>query len=340
VARSERLALLSLILILIGLPLLTLGYQYVLRPKMADVRVIDIVAAAPETGGFHPESIRVAAGEPVRLRFSVPDVTHGIALGPGLDLDLGQVDPGEVQEVDVTFDRPGRYTYYCNSWCSPNHWRMRGTIEVYDPVNPEEMVVDRASDPVLDALMARGVDIDAVQPASAVPVGRPSASRGAAIVDTLGSALPAELADPAWGQSHSPVQAWDALVKTGVDGDDAWDVAAYLWLSELDPSQLPNAETLYAKNCAACHGEDGNGQGPGAAALSAQDMDQHGHAGTQGGPTPFSDPQAMLGRTSEILYAKLRRGGMGTGMPGFGPLFTPGETWLLVGYLWTFVFDR
>jgi hypothetical protein len=26
-------------------------------------------------------------------------------------------------------------------------------------------------------------------------------------------------------------------------------------------------------------------------------------------------------------------------MPSFGPLFTPDETWMLVDYLWTFVFD-
>jgi mono/diheme cytochrome c family protein len=55
-------------------------------------------------------------------------------------------------------------------------------------------------------------------------------------------------------------------------------------------------------------------------------------------PTAFSDPQLMLGGTGDIYYAKLRRGGMGTGMPGFGPIFTPAETWLLVDYLWTFVF--
>ncbi|UCC99677.1 MAG: cytochrome c, partial [Phycisphaerales bacterium] len=34
-----------------------------------------------------------------------------------------------------------------------------------------------------------------------------------------------------------------------------------------------------------------------------------------------------------------RRGGMGTGMPSFGPIFTPDETWMLVDYLWAFVFD-
>jgi mono/diheme cytochrome c family protein len=57
------------------------------------------------------------------------------------------------------------------------------------------------------------------------------------------------------------------------------------------------------------------------------------------GPAAFADPNTTLGGTSDIYYAKLRRGGMGTGMPSFGPIFTPQETWLLVNYLWTFVFE-
>jgi hypothetical protein len=54
----------------------------------------------------------------------------------------------------------------------------------------------------------------------------------------------------------------------------------------------------------------------------------------------LSDPRTMLGGTSEVYYAKLRRGGMGTGMPSFGPLFTSEESWALVDFLWTFVFDE
>ena len=59
-----------------------------------------------------------------------------------------------------------------------------------------------------------------------------------------------------------------------------------------------------------------------------------------GKPAAFAEPHTMLGSSGEIYYAKLRRGGMGTGMPSFGPLFTTEETWLLVDYLWTFVFDQ
>ena len=35
-----------------------------------------------------------------------------------------------------------------------------------------------------------------------------------------------------------------------------------------------------------------------------------------------------------MLYAKIRREGMGTGTPNFGTLFSSEETWLLVDYLW------
>ena len=55
-------------------------------------------------------------------------------------------------------------------------------------------------------------------------------------------------------------------------------------------------------------------------------------------PMAFADSQTMLGGSNDIYYAKIRRGGMGTGMPSFGPIFTPEETWALVDYLWTFVF--
>lgn len=345
--RSESLSLIILTLILVVLPALLLGYQFVLRPALAGVRVIDVVAAAPEAGGFQPDSIRVAAGETVRLRFSVPDVTHGIAIGPGLGIDLGHVDPGQVKEVEVTFDRPGRYTLYCNSWCSPNHWRMRASIEVYDPHNPEALAAAEQPDAVLEALVERGVDIDAPHPVHTLPAELPSAARGGQIVAGLDEQLLAELRDPAWRRMRRPVDAWSLLVEAGLSQAEAWDVVAYLWLADLDLERRQAAATLYAKNCAACHGERGDGRGPGADALVAQGIGQPGemdggHPGMSaaGQPPAFADAHTMLGGSSAIYYAKLRRGGMGTGMPSFGPVFTPEETWLLVDYLWTFVFDR
>lgn len=337
--RGELFALITLILILVVLPATLLGYQFVLRPGLASVRTIDIVAAAPEAGGFQPEAIRVAAGETVRLRFSVPDVPHGIAIGPGLELDLGHVDPGQVKEVEVTLDRPGRYTLYCNSWCSPNHWRMRATIEVYDPQDPDALLASDLPDPVLESLAARGVDIDAPRGTHVVPAERPSVVRGAGIVEQLGKGLPAELASPEWRRTHSPVETWVFLIEVGLSESEAWDAVAYLWLADVDAERLQTAATLYAKNCAACHGETGDGRGPGANALAAQGIGQQDDMRVMGEPAAFADLRTMLGGSSDVYYAKLRRGGMGTGMPSFGPIFTPDETWMLVDYLWTFVFQ-
>jgi len=337
--RGEFVVLILLVLILVVVPATILGYQFVLRRALSDVRTIDIVAAAPEAGGFRPDAIRVPAGERVRLRFSVPDVTHGIAIGPGLGLDLGHIDPGQVKEVEVTFDRPGRYTWYCNSWCSPNHWRMRGSIEVYDPQNPDELQVNEVTDPVLESLAARSVDIDAPHEARVVPVGQPSSVRGAALVERLQDRLPVYLENLEWRRTHSPVEAWESLVEAGLSEDEAWDVVAYLWLLGAEPDRLQTASALYAKNCAACHGQSGDGQGPGADALAAQSGDHHGEMGMISEPAAFADPKAMLGGSGDVYYAKLRRGGMGTGMPSFGPILTPEETWILVDYLWTFVFQ-
>jgi plastocyanin/mono/diheme cytochrome c family protein len=338
--RAERLALLALFLIVVGLPVGLLGYQFLARPVLAGIRTIDVVAAAPEAGGFQPDSIRVAAGETVRLRFSVPDVTHGIALGPGLDLDLGQIDPGQVKTIEVTFDQAGRYTFYCNTWCSPNHWRMRGTIEVFDPAEPDPLPTTNGTDPVMAALAARQVDIDAPHKALVIPADQPSVARGRRLVEQLGQDLPLELTMLTWRRSHSPVEGWQLLRdQTDLNESEAWDAVAYLWLPDKDPARLAAAASLYAKNCAACHGETGNGRGPGADALAAQGFGHQSDMAASGEPAAFTDVHSMLGGTGEIYYAKIRRGGMGTGMPSFGPPFTPDETWLLVDYLWAFVFE-
>ncbi|MEJ2557577.1 MAG: c-type cytochrome [Anaerolineae bacterium] len=329
--RRETLAIAIVLSILVGLPMASLGYQKWLRPAMASTRIIDISAAAPEAGGFQPDSIQVEAGETVTLRFASMDVAHGIAIGPGLGVDLGYVDPGQVKEVTLTFDRPGTYTFYCNSWCSPNHWRMRGVIQVGDPADPD-MLPTPQSDPVIAALVAEGIDIDAPQtgnddPQGSTPDVHPSAKRGEAMA--AGLTIPPELQTGAWRRSHSPAQGLEILAAANpATGEDRLaDAIAYLWLSDLSPKQRAGATTLYAKNCAACHGESGGGDGP-AAQLTAKET------------AAFNDVARMFAARSDVLYAKIRRGGMGTDMPNFGTLLTPEETWTLVDLLWAFAFEN
>ena len=125
-------ALLIVLLVSIGLPAALFGYQaWRSGPAAAaaGVRVIDIVARAPETGGFAPDHLVLKAGEPVRLRISSPDVVHGLSI-PGLGVDVQEILPGKVVEVELTPEKPGRYAFACTRWCSVDHWRMRGVIEV------------------------------------------------------------------------------------------------------------------------------------------------------------------------------------------------------------------
>lgn len=103
-------------------------------------------------------------------------------------------------------------------------------------------------------------------------------------------------------------------------------MVAYLWSTNTTPESLETGEALYARNCVGCHGEAGGGDGPGSRSLE--------HA-----PADFTAARTMAGGTGEIYYAKIRRGGMGTGMPYWGTIFTEEETWSVVDYLWTFLFN-
>jgi hypothetical protein len=59
--RRERIARTLVLLIVVVMPLAVISYQQWLRPVLAPNRVIDIIAAVPETGGFQPKAISVRA---------------------------------------------------------------------------------------------------------------------------------------------------------------------------------------------------------------------------------------------------------------------------------------
>lgn len=322
--RYETFARITLICIFAGLPLATFGYQNILRPMTHTHRVIDVQAWAPEAGGFSPAVVRIDVGETVTLRFTSMDVTHGVAIGPGLDADLGYIDPGEQGEITLTFDEPGKYTYYCTTWCSMDHWRMRGIIEVRDPLHPN-VPPQGQTDAVIQALVDAGVNIDVNhideaerEDETVFPVA-PSAARGESLMTA--AAIPPQLYDAAWRQSHTPNDAVMHLqiANPALPLADLRDITAYFWTKEMvvEPATIRQ----YELNCAACHGESGHAEGP-AATFTAEV------------PSAFGEPVYMFSMRGDVLYAKIRRGGMGTDMPNFGTLFTRDETWALVDYLW------
>ncbi len=294
-------------------------------------------ARMAEQGGWSPDSISASVGQPLHLRLTSDDVTHSFAVGQ-TDWPVVDVHPGEVTEVTLTFDHPGKYVFYCTRWCGADHWRMRGTIEVAgaDDLDGEPVLTDHT--PLYAAL---NLDIDAPHPASAAPPAKPSAVTGQVF---LGLA-PADYRSTSYLRSRSPAEVWQALRKEAalqkLSDSQVWDVAAALWQSTTSPQMLELGQELYAQNCAACHGEGGAGNG--VFANRMEDQDSLPDAAMSGQelqtPTDFTDAGAMLGASPALLQGKILRGGMGTGMPYWGPVFTEVQIWAIVDYLYTFQFD-
>ena len=84
------------------------------------------------------------------------------------------------------------------------------------------------------------------------------------------------------------------------------------WLTALDP------ETDYAQQCAACHGNGGQGNGPAAIAFNPK-------------PTNLVDPEFLESRTDEALISVIVEGR--DAMPGFRGLLTADQVAALVVYI-------
>ncbi len=325
--RSE---LLARILIVTGLALAA-GV-----PLLVWARTPLIHARTAENGGWTPNVIEAKVGQPLHLNLTSDDVTHGFAVG-GMDMQSAEVDPGKVTQVTLTFDQPGTYTFYCTRWCGINHWRMRGTIEVSGTQQAQAPVKPKS----VPLYVSLGLDLDAPHESPLLPLMRPSAAQGRLLLKDM----PIPDADLAYYRTHSPYQAWLDLrsnpAYSNISDGQLWDVVALIWQSNTTPEALASGGRLFAQNCAACHGEQGAGDGVFADQLGASTNPAV--SGMQGmstkRPADFTDPRRMLGASPALLQGKILRGGMGTGMPSWGPIFTAQQTWELVSYLYSFQFD-
>lgn len=312
------------ILVAVGTPLFAWTHTPLLHAKAA------------ENGGWNPDVLQARVGEPLHLHLTSDDVTHGFAVG-GMDMQGVDVLPGKVTDVTLNFEKPGTYTFYCTRWCGVNHWRMRGTIEV--------LGLDSASPaPVTPPYyVSLGLDLDAPHNSPVVPTQRPSADPGQK--DRIPNITIYQ--SPDYYRSHSPYETWLSLrvnpSLSDLSDQQIWSMVAFIWRTDTTPEALTDGRKLFAQNCAACHGETGAGDGVFAAQLetagasAAQTM-----AGPQGmtfqSPANLADPKRMLDASPALLQGKILRGGMGTGMPSWGPIFTAEQTWDLVAYLYSFQF--
>jgi mono/diheme cytochrome c family protein len=253
---------------------------------------------------------------------------HSFAIGQS-ETPVIDLYPGKLVETTIRFDQPGKYTYYCTRWCGADHWRMRGTIEVTG------QGVTTASESQQPLYLSLGLDIDAPHEAQHLPLRQPSAVRGAA----LGLPLPMNYLSMDYYRVHSPEQAWLDLrlepFAQDLDDQQVWDLVALVWQSNALPGAADRTAQAYAQDCAACHGEGGAGDGVFAHALASHTEEAH----ALQPPADFTDPASMLGASPAVLHGKIVRGGMGTGMPYWGPIYTDEQIWSLVATLYRYQFE-
>ncbi|MBI5035045.1 MAG: cytochrome c oxidase subunit II [Chloroflexi bacterium] len=330
--KREFFALTILFVLFVAFPASLFGYQAWLS-NPSDARVIMLTANAPSNGGWVPDTIRVNLGERVRLRIASPDVVHGFEI-PALGIQVDEILPGHVAEVEFIASRVGKFPFACTRWCSVDHWRMRGNIEVVDPNNPYPTPQTFAP-PLYQQLK---IDIDALHPAQNVPPSRPSAARGASLAGLI--VISTDL------RTQSPS---DVFAKLRVDDSpksysdqQLWDVIAFAWKQAAGDESIAKGQQLYARDCAACHGELGKGNGPAGRdlpGLAAMQSDTHSMQDGKRGPADFTNTAQMLGASDVLLQGKIVRGGMGTGMPEWRTLYTDEEMWQVISFIRSFTFD-
>jgi len=78
--------------------------------------------------GSGDNPIRVPADATVTFKVTSADVTHGFALA---ETNVNtMVIPGQVAEVTVRFDEPGKYGLVCHEYCGAAHHTMGGSVVV------------------------------------------------------------------------------------------------------------------------------------------------------------------------------------------------------------------
>ncbi|MCC7452450.1 MAG: c-type cytochrome [Anaerolineae bacterium] len=145
-------------------------------------------------------------------------------------------------------------------------------------------------------------------------------------------------ADAARGKS---INAWFAITSNGNNGgptclmppwkarlneQQRWDVTSYLYSLHYTPDALAQGQTIWQDKCAACHGEQGAGNGP-----KAQELPR---------PVPnFTDPAYLIKHSDTDLW-KTVTNGLGEVMPAFKDQLDDNARWAVVAYTRSLTWDR
>jgi cytochrome c oxidase subunit 2 len=93
----------------------------------AEPRVIEIKA---KKFAFSPSEITLKKGEPVILRLSTEDRTHGFLLKP-LKIDT-DITPGKATDIAVTPTASAQYVVICDHFCGTGHGNMHMKVTVVE----------------------------------------------------------------------------------------------------------------------------------------------------------------------------------------------------------------
>src|SRR5260370_21491493 len=113
----------------LAIPMMGLrGTTLVQQAKAAEEpRVIEIKAKKFE---FSPSEITLKKGEPVILRLTSEDRTHGFLLKP-LKIDT-DITPCKATDVAVTPTASGQYMVICDHYCGTGHGNMKMKLTVVE----------------------------------------------------------------------------------------------------------------------------------------------------------------------------------------------------------------
>lgn len=341
---APRTRLAQLAAVGLSLALLAIAGFYFARgwQRILDLRPVALVVRAdlPENGGWQGGPLQVESGRTVRLTVASLAGTHSFALAHTEVKSSRPLAAGEAETVEFVAPAPGRYVLYCTTWCSPDHWRMRTVIDVVDPEEPDALLAYPQVTPryqlALEKLPLDVAHQTGAHSGAAGPSERPNAADGAALWAQLAPARTPEmlLGELGW-PAVTPVEVYDALGRGAVAGpEDAaglsdaarWSLVAYLWQQSATPQSLARGAALFQENCTDCHGATGRGDGLAAPFSPAAEPD---FAGLTHTPT----------RSPAVYYAKIARGGMGTGMPNWGTILDENDLWALTDYLTSLMFD-
>lgn len=114
------------ILPLLALALVT-SLSFARRDDAASPQVIELKA---KRFAFTPGAITLKKGQPVVLRLTSEDVTHGLYLKELKIKSL--IEPGKVSEIAITPEQTGNFVAICNHFCGSGHGNMHLAINVVE----------------------------------------------------------------------------------------------------------------------------------------------------------------------------------------------------------------